>query len=117
MAAFEDGRMMRRESRATDREGGRDWMLAQIRAIAARMARRERRFDRCGIGFGGPVDFADAARRALHARRRLAGFRACRLGARDLLGVPAVMDNDANVGALGEGVLRRRRRAARRCST
>ena len=34
VALFEDQRMTRRERRSTDREGGRDWMLAQIESIA-----------------------------------------------------------------------------------
>ena len=44
--------MTRRESRATDRDGGPEWMLRQIESIAAPWT-----FERCGIGFGGPVDF------------------------------------------------------------
>jgi len=34
MALFEGERIAARDTRATDREGGRDWMLRQIRAIA-----------------------------------------------------------------------------------
>ena len=35
IAVFDDaGAMIRRESRATDREGGKDWMLARIAEIA-----------------------------------------------------------------------------------
>jgi glucokinase len=96
MAVFEGDRMIARESRATDREGGRDWMLEQITAIG-----KQHRFDRCGIGFGGPVDFANQ-RVALSTHVGgwnefdLPGF----LGSK--FGVPAIMDNDANVGALGE---------------
>ena len=30
MAVFEGSQMVARETRATDREGGREWMLAQI---------------------------------------------------------------------------------------
>ena len=29
MAVFDGDRMVRRESKSTDREGGRDWMLAR----------------------------------------------------------------------------------------
>ena len=79
IAAFDGDRMIRRKSDSTDREGGRDWMLARIVGIA-RDWQRELKFDSCGIGFGGPVDFE---------------------GQRTL-GLPAIMDNDANVGALGE---------------
>ena len=50
VALFEGTRMIRRESRATDREGGPEWMLP------GRFSRslRDWKFDRCGIGFGGP---------------------------------------------------------------
>lgn len=102
MAVFCDRRLAARESRATDREGGRDWMLEQIAGITSRW-RREYRLDRCGIGFGGPVDFA-AQRVALSTH--VGGWQDFRLTdwVRDQLGLPAVMDNDANVGALGEAV-------------
>lgn len=101
MAAFEDGRMVRRESRATDREGGRDWMLEQIAAMATAW-HRDAAFDCCGIGFGGPVIFAEQ-RVALSTH--VGGWCDTKLAAwvEDLLHIPAVMDNDANVGAAGEG--------------
>ena len=100
MAVFDGDRMIRRESDATDREGGRDWMLTRIAGIAGGW-QREMKLDCCGIGFGGPVDFAG---------QRV--FRSTHVGGwsdfplRDelqrTLGLPAIMDNDANVGALGE---------------
>ncbi len=100
MAVFDGVRMVRRESRATDAAGGRDWMLAQIREIALAW-RRDFAFERCGIGFGGPVDFR--ARRVLLSTHvggwgdfDLPGF------VRDLIGAPVAMDNDANVGTVGE---------------
>ncbi len=102
MAAFERDRMAARESRATDREGGRDWMLGQVRAIANEWKARFQ-FDRCGIGFGGPVDFP-ARRIALSTH--VGGWQDFELPAwvEHELGLPAVMDNDANAGALGEAV-------------
>ena len=108
LAAFDGGRMVRSESRPTDKEGGRDWMLAQIAGMVAEW-RHEFRFERCGIGFGGPVNFA-GQRVALSTH--VGGWRDFHLSAHlaGLLGVPVVMDNDANVGALGEGSLRRRPR-------
>src|SRR5438552_17438829 len=57
MAVFDGDRMVRRESQSTDREGGRDWMLAQIIRIAGEW-QQEAEFGSCGVGFGGPVDFA-----------------------------------------------------------
>src|SRR4051794_16470998 len=100
MAVFDGERIVRRESDPTDREGGRDWMLTRIASIAGGW-QREMKLDCCGIGFGGPVDFAG---------QRV--FRSTHVGGwsdfplRDelqrTLGLPAIMDNDANVGALGE---------------
>jgi glucokinase len=102
MALFEDTRLALRETRATDREGGRDWMLGQIVSIARQWQDRIP-FDRCGIGFGGPVDFSDQ-RVALSTH--VGGWKDFHLTAflESELHVPAVMDNDANVGAAGEAV-------------
>ncbi|MCC7173976.1 MAG: ROK family protein [Bryobacterales bacterium] len=102
VAVFEDESLVLRERRSTDREGGRDWMLAQLQDIILQW-RSGRRFDVCGIGFGGPVDFA-AQRIALSTH--VGGWANFGLTAwvRDTLGLPAVMDNDANVGGLGEAV-------------
>ncbi|HYP07042.1 MAG TPA: ROK family protein [Bryobacteraceae bacterium] len=100
MAVFVDGRMAVRESRATDRSGGPDWMVAQIAEIGSAW-KGVYAFKNCGIGFGGPVDYA-AQRVALSTHVRgwndfdLTGF------VRSEFGVPAIMDNDANVGGLGE---------------
>ena len=56
---------------------------------------------RCGIGFGGPVIFKEQ-RVALSTH--VGGWRDFHLTdwVHDLLGIPAIMDNDANAGALGE---------------
>jgi glucokinase len=95
-------RMVRRESRPTDRAGGRDWMLARISDIAAAW-QRDLPAERCGIGFGGPVDFP-SQRVALSTH--VGGWQDFALPRHlsDLLGIPAMMDNDANVGALGEAL-------------
>jgi glucokinase len=100
MAVFDGARMVRRESRATDAEGGREWMLQQIREVACDW-RRDFRFERCGIGFGGPVDFA--AQRVVLSTH-VGGWRDFDLRGfvRDLTDAPTVMDNDANAGAIGE---------------
>jgi glucokinase len=100
MAVFEDGRMALRESRATDRDGGRDWMLARIAEIAAGWTQRTH-LDRCGIGFGGPVNFE--SQRVVFSTH-VEGWTGFDLPGwvRAELGLPAVMDNDANAGALGE---------------
>lgn len=100
IAVFDGDRMIRRESRATDAAGGREWMTAQIAAILTEW-RRELSFERCGIGFGGPVNFA--AQRVVLSTH-VGGWRDFDLCGfvRDASGAPAVMDNDANVGAIGE---------------
>jgi glucokinase len=100
IAAFDGARMARRESRATDAGAGRDWMLAQIREIVTAW-RRDLVFERCGIGFGGPVNFAE---QRVVLSTHVGGwhdFDLCGF-VRDVAGAPAVMDNDANVGAIGE---------------
>jgi len=95
--------MTRRESHFTDREGGRDWMLSRLKSIIESW-REGSNITRCGIGFGGPVDFPNQ-RVALSTH--VGGWQDFPLCDRisDLLGgAPTVMDNDANAGALGEAV-------------
>jgi glucokinase len=103
MAVFdEEDRMIRRETRATDKEGGRDWMLRQIGSLA-RDWQSELKPGRCGIGFGGPVNFAE---QRVVLSTQVGGWQNFRLTAymEELLGVPSVMDNDANTGAFGEAM-------------
>ena len=97
LALFEGGRMTRRESHATDREQGREWMLERIAGVLAGW----NGIERCGIGFGGPVDFL---RQRVALSTHVGGWRDFPLSqyVQDLLGVPTIMDNDANAGALGE---------------
>jgi glucokinase len=100
MAVFDGEQMVRRESRATDAAGGRVWMLGQIAEIVTAW-RRDFTFESCGIGFGGPVDFV---RQRVVLSTHISGwtdFDLCSF-VRDLTGVSVVMDNDANVGAIGE---------------
>lgn len=98
VALFEDERMTRRESRATDRDGGPEWMLRQIESIAS-----DWKFERCGIGFGGPVDYAA---QEIVLSTHVGGWRDFPLVKRieTMFRVPTVMDNDANIGALGEAI-------------
>ena len=100
VALFENDRMTHRESRPTDRQGARDWMLEQVVGIA-REWKREFSFERCGIGFGGPVDFVQ---QRVAFSTHIGGWNDFHLTEHlsRALGVPAVMDNDANAGALGE---------------
>ncbi len=102
IALFEGEQMTRRESRETDRAGGRPWMMEKIGEIAGGW-KREVSIDRCGIGFGGPVDFP---RQCAALSTHVEGWKNFPLveHVSELLGAPAVMDNDANAGALGEAV-------------
>jgi glucokinase len=100
VAAIRNGEIVRRESNATDAGGGREWMTARLAEIIPKW-RRDFRFERCGIGFGGPVDF-ESQRVVLSTH--VGGWRDFDLCGfvGNLTDTAVVMDNDANVGALGE---------------
>lgn len=102
MALFQNGKMTLRQTRATQREGGREWMMEQIVRIAS-LWRKDAGFERCGVGFGGPVDFAS---QRVTVSNVVADWQNFPLAAslEGELGVPVVIDNDGNVGALGEAV-------------
>jgi glucokinase len=102
LAVFDGDRMILRESRATDREGGRDWMLGTIVSIAREWS-RQTSLDVCGIGFGGPVNFE---KQIVALSTHVGGWKDFALSEylTAQLGIPAIMDNDANVGALGEAL-------------
>lgn len=101
LGLFRDEALLERESRATDRSGGPQWMLHQIEEIARPWA-RVHGLDACGIGFGGPVDFE---RQRVICSTHVEGWNDFDLvGAiQQRLGIRAVMDRDTMVGALGEG--------------
>ena len=73
MAVFDDEPACVGETRPTEREGGRDVDARQI-SPSAGVAAVDGFIARCGIGFGGPVDFALPARGLIDSRRRLAGL-------------------------------------------
>jgi glucokinase len=100
VAGFEDDKLVLRESAVTDRGGGPDWMCSQIEQIFASWPFKP---DRCGIGFGGPVDFPT---QTVTLSTHVNGWAGFPLAARiqQLTGAPVVMDNDANAGALGEAL-------------
>ena len=102
MAVFEGKRLVQRESQATDRQGGREWMLASIQAIFQKWSAHYQ-FDCCGVGFGGPVDFE---RQRVILSTHVDGWCDFDLPGHltNLLGFVPVMDNDANAGALGEAL-------------
>lgn len=100
-ALFADQEMVLRESHRTDRSGGPLAMLAQLEPIIGGW-RNEYEIHRCGIGFGGPVDFGQ---QRVTLSTHVEGWSGHPLveSIRELIGAPVVIDNDANVGALGEG--------------
>jgi len=102
LAVFDGGRLAARHSRPTDPAGGRDWMLEQI-LVQARQWQGQFQWTRCGIGFGGPVFFRE---RRVALSTHVGGWRDFALPdwVEARLDVPAIMDNDANVGALGEAI-------------
>jgi glucokinase len=102
VAGFDENRMLLRESRATDRDGGPEWLYSQISAIYHDWRDRQGFVaERAGVGFGGPVDFNG---QTITLSTHVGGWRGFPLLDRleELCGVRPVMDNDANVGALGE---------------
>jgi glucokinase len=100
LAVFQDGQIVRRAKRPTRRELGPQGMLPEIVAIA-RAWLDEVGFEACGVGFGGPVDF-QTQRVSLSTHAPGWDDFPLRDYLRDALGVPVMLDNDANVGALGE---------------
>lgn len=102
MALFQDGHLIERHCEATRREGGRTWMMEQIVGIA-KVWQQGAGFERCGVGFGGPVDFAT---QRVTVSNVVADWKDFPLSAslERELSAPVVMDNDGNLGALGEAV-------------
>lgn len=99
LAAFAGSTMVHRHSEAT--AGGPAWMVPRLLAVA-RDWQRELSFDRCGVGFGGPVDFPS---QQVIFSTHVGGWRDYPLvpTLQHELRLPVFMDNDANLGALGEG--------------
>jgi glucokinase len=85
----------------TLRAGGRDWMLGQLRERCQAIRQKsDYPVKACGISFGGPVDFERQRVTSLHSP----GWENFPLSewARETLGLPCQLDNDANAGGLGE---------------
>lgn len=97
-----DGRILKRTTCSTHRSGGGGWMIERVLKVGRRfIASSPEAVSACGISFGGPVDFA--SQRIVNSTH-VAGWEDVAIPEtiqRDL-GIPAVVDNDANAGALGE---------------
>jgi glucokinase len=100
VAGFDGDRLVLRHSAATDRDAGPEWMCSQIERVFTSWRFKP---DRCGIGFGGPVDFPTQTVTLSTHVNGWAGFPLVQRIER-LTEAPTVMDNDANVGALGEAL-------------
>lgn len=100
IARFEGEKLVKAETRATNRASGRHWMLEQLGTLLRDWS-AESKVDRCGIGFGGPVSFEE---QRVVLSTHVGGWSYFNLPAfvQEILGVRPVMDNDANAGALGE---------------
>ena len=100
--ASEDGRLVRRARGRTDRSGGASWMIERILEAGRKLLERSPgKVSACGIAFGGPVDFES---QQIVNSTHVAGWDGVPLPdiVRRELKLRALMDNDANVGALGE---------------
>ena len=85
-------------------------ILAQLALYATELMAADTSIDRVGISFGGPFDFAkQVVKRSIH----VSGWEDFDFSewSQKILGVPAIADNDANCGALGEFVSRGGRNA------
>lgn len=97
LAVFDGERIVARKSHATDES-----ILDRIAAIIEEW-KGSFHFDRCGIGFGGPVDFQN---QRVVLSTHVPGWEGFDLPhhIEKLIGILPVMDNDANAGALGEAL-------------
>jgi glucokinase len=101
IAIFEGTTLIGKLSHPTDRTAGPRGMLNQIERML-KVLRHDAAFHGCGIGFGGPVDFA--AQRII-ASTHVDGWEGFDLAreVRERFGTPVVIDRDSMVGVLGEG--------------
>ncbi|MDE3001276.1 MAG: ROK family protein [Gemmatimonadota bacterium] len=97
-----DGRIHKRTTGSTNRSGGAQWMIERVLKGGGRLiASSPEAVSACGISFGGPVDFA--SQRIVNSTH-VSGWDNLALTEtiQGDLGIPAIVDNDANAGALGE---------------
>jgi glucokinase len=99
-----DGQFHQLRQGRTDRAGGAGWMIPRLieegRGLLAEAPEKVRA---CGIGFGGPMDFAG---QRILSSTHVGGWNEICLPQiiEAELGLKAVVENDANAGALGEWV-------------
>ena len=102
LALFEGSRLIERAGGSTDRKGGPRSMLEKIGWICTSWKARYQ-IQRCGIGFGGPVDYS---KQRVIQSTHVPGWDDFDLASEveKLAGELPILDNDANLGALGEAV-------------
>ncbi len=96
----ENGRIKKKQAGTTKRAGGASWMIEKVTENASAMAEASGVLA-CGIGFGGPVDYAE---QHVMSSTHVSGWEdvpLARIVEREI-NMPVVIENDANVGALGE---------------
>lgn len=96
-----EGRRLTILESETFREGGRDWMLGQLREQWSTLrGKSDSPIKACGVSFGGPVDYDRQRATSIHSP----GWEDFPMAqwVQETLGVPCRLDNDANAGALGE---------------
>jgi glucokinase len=98
----QEGQIQRKLTRSTDRSAGAAWMIDRI-LEEGRSLLGGSSVSGCGISFGGPVDFDS---QTIINSTHVSGWDAVKLPEliEKELGIPALVDNDANAGALGEFV-------------
>jgi glucokinase len=103
VALFEGDSLLTAVTTPTQRDGGPLWMLDRMEEIVASTLGSTGSLDGCGVGFGGPVEFA--TQRVIYSTH-VAGWNDF-----DLSGeiarrfrVPVVIDRDSMAAALGEGL-------------
>jgi glucokinase len=103
VALFEGDSLLTAVTTPTQRDSGPLWMLDRMEEIVASTLGSTGSLDGCGVGFGGPVEFA--TQRVIYSTH-VAGWNDF-----DLSGeiarrfrVPVVIDRDSMAAALGEGL-------------
>lgn len=104
LAAFHGDQLVHRITHSTDRSAGPTGIFSTIENIFHRWQEKHGFAPaRCGIGFGGPVDFPS---QSVILSTHVEGWAQYPLvrNVKELTGAKTILDNDANVGALGEFV-------------
>ena len=97
------GKILDRQRFKVDRESGAQGIRDQIESALAHYVNRDTSITGIGVGFGGPVD-RDAGRIA--CSHHISGWSEFPMSQwlKKMTGLPVIIDNDANVAALGEAL-------------